>query len=297
MVAKKQKQKQKEKKSRGKHYLAEAENNTNHAVYRGYFSCNNEDTEFIMDFVQSQIDTFTKKQSSSRNFATTVLVHTCDLRIAYAKMNVITERNEYVTRSALFGAGFHQLLESLINGTFLATDENHEYIQNKYPDFEFVTEQKFRININTLQLSDEDDEYAVVLKPDLIMRNKKTNEDYLVDWKTFYGYINNFKPKFEDRRQMLMYSTLLNKIGFNVTKIFLVYFLVQRMRIVPFVLTFTEKDREDALNELRNRINTFHIAKQNNTLPMKHVGEWCKWCPFKKLCANNVSPFTLQQIK
>jgi CRISPR/Cas system-associated exonuclease Cas4 (RecB family) len=284
------------KRGRGKHHLANAENNENHAVYRGYFSCNNPDTQFIMDFVQSQIDTFTKKQSSSKNFATTVLTHTCDLRIAYAKMNTPVEKNEFVVRSALFGAGFHQLLQSLIDGTFLATDETHEFIQNKYPHLEFITEQKVRVNINTLQLSTEDDEYAIVLKPDLIIRNKQTREDFLVDWKTFYGNIKNFKPKFEDRRQMLIYSTLLNKIGFNITKIFLVYFLVQRMNIVPFVLTFTEKDHEDALNELRNRINTFHVAKQNKTLPVKHVGDWCKWCPFKKLCQNNVSPFDFEPI-
>jgi CRISPR/Cas system-associated exonuclease Cas4 (RecB family) len=278
----------------GKHHLAKNDNNTNYAIYRGHFTQNNSDTQFIMDFIQSQIDAFVKKQSSSKNFATTVLIHTCDLRIAYAKMNVITEPNEYVTRSALFGAGFHQLLESLINGTFLATDEMHEYQQTKYPNFEFITEQKFRININTLQLSDENDEYAVVLKPDLIIKNKVTGECYLVDWKTFYGNIKNFKPKFEDRRQMLIYSTLLNKIGFNITKIFLVYFLVQRMKIVPFVLTFTDADRADILNELRNRINAFHTARQNKTLPMKHIGDWCKYCPFRKLCQNNVSPFAIK---
>ena len=275
--------------------MAKDFNNANHAVYRGYFSHNNPDTQFIMDFIQSQIETFTKKQSTSKNFAVTVLTHTCDLRIAYAKMNVKTERNEFVTRSALFGAGFHQLIESLINGTFLATDEIHEYHQTKYPDFEFITEQKFRVNINTLQLSDENDEHAIVLKPDLIIRNKVTNEDYLVDWKTYYGNIKNFKPKFEDRRQMLIYSTLLNKIGFNITKIFLVYFLVQRMNIVPFVLTFTDNDHTDMLNELRNRVNTFHTSRQNKTLPMKHIGEWCKSCQFRKLCKDNVSPFEMNK--
>jgi CRISPR/Cas system-associated exonuclease Cas4 (RecB family) len=281
---------------RGKHHMAEAENNANHAVFRGYFSHNNPDTEFIMQFVKSQIETFMNKSSSSKNFATTVLTHTCDLRIAYAKMNVTVEPNEYVIRSALFGAGFHQLMESLINGTFLATDESHEYNQNRYPDFEFITEQKFRINVNTLQLTDENDEYAVVLKPDLIIKNKSTNEHYLVDWKTYYGNIKYFKPKFEDRRQMLIYSTLLNKIGFNITKIFLVYFLVQRMKIIPFILKFTDKDYEDALNELKNRIHAFHIARQNQTLPMKHVGEWCKHCQFRKLCQNNVSPFEIKNI-
>jgi CRISPR/Cas system-associated exonuclease Cas4 (RecB family) len=281
-------------KHRGKHHLSEDDNNANHAVYRGYFSHSNSDTEFIMSFIQSQIDAFTQKQSTSKNFSTTSLVHTCDLRIAYSKMNVSVERNEYVIRSALFGAGFHQLLESLINGTFLATDESHEFVQNQFPDYEFITEQKFRINVNTLKPTDENDEFGIVLKPDLLIKNKLTNEYYLVDWKTFYGNIKNFKPKFEDRRQMLIYFTLLNKIGFNITKIFLVYFLVQRMNIVPFVLTFTDKDREDVLNELRNRINAFHVAKQSKTLPMKHVGEWCKRCPFKKLCQNNISPFEIQ---
>jgi len=280
--------------ARGKHHLANSDNNANHAVYRGYFTQNNPDTEFIMQFIQSQIDTFTKKQSSSKNFATTVLVHTCDLRIAYAKSNISGERNEFVTRSALFGAGMHQLMESLISGKFLSTDETHEYIQQKYPNFEFIVEQKFRININTLQLSSEDDEYAIVLKPDLIIYDKVANEHYLVDWKTFYGNIKFFKPKFEDRRQMLIYSTLLNKIGFNITKIFLVYFLVQRMKIVPFILQFSDKDHEDMLNELQKRIQVFHTARQTKTLPLKHVGDWCKRCPFKKLCQNNVSPFEIQ---
>jgi CRISPR/Cas system-associated exonuclease Cas4 (RecB family) len=283
--------------SRGKHHLADADNNTNHAVFRGYFASNNPDTEFIMRFVKSQIETFMNKSSSSKNFATTTLTHTCDLRIAYAKMNVTVEPNEYVVRSALFGAGFHQLMESLINGTFLAVDESHEYNQNQYPNFEFITEQKFRINVQTLQLSDESDEHAVVLKPDLIIKNKSNGEDYLVDWKTFYGNISYFKPKFEDRRQMLIYSTLLNKIGFNITKIFLVYFLVQRMKIVPMVLTFTDKDHDDMMAELRKRITTFHLARRTKTLPMKHTGEWCKYCPFRKLCQNDVSPFEIELIK
>jgi CRISPR/Cas system-associated exonuclease Cas4 (RecB family) len=281
-------------KPRGKHHLADADNNLNHAVYRGYFATNNKDTQFIMKFIADQINTFTKKMSTSKNFATTVLVHTCDLRISYTKMNMVVEPNEFVTRSALFGAGFHQLMASLIDGSFLATDEAHEINKQNYPDYEFITEQKFRINVNTLQLADENDEYAVVLKPDLIIRNKVNNECYLVDWKTFYGSLRNFKPKFEDRRQMLIYSTLLPYIGYNITKIFLVYFLVQRMKIVPFVLQFSDKDKTDALNEIRNRINAFHIARQNQTLPMKHVGEWCKNCPFKKLCQNNVSPFIQQ---
>jgi hypothetical protein len=69
------------------------------------------------------------------------------------------------------------------------------------------------------------------------------------------------------------------------------------MKIVPMVLTFTDKDHDDMMAELRKRITTFHLARRTKTLPMKHVGEWCKYCPFRKLCQNDVSPFEIELIK